>query len=115
MMTSQPVYKHHKFFEQEMNFISELIFARKAYVISIPEKGNYVCMQSSFLDEKRIKKMKPIENKDVHKTFLQNPLDFVIWNANDVNGYLSPWGKGLPSANLHVLVINASMCRSLRI
>ena len=83
----------------EISYILKLINMGKAYSVIIPDIGEFVCADYSI----NKKKLKPIVHDNVDE-FIKNKNDFVIWRPSN-DGYLSPWGKGLPSANLHVLCI----------
>lgn len=85
-------------FRKEINMVDVLISKNKAYSIDVPNKGTYICMTNDN------NKTRFIAHEDVI-TAKKN--DYVIWVPNSTHGVPSPWGQGLPSANLYVLVMNS--------
>lgn len=87
-------------FHQEVYFIEKMIRLNYAYVIDIPEKGSFVCMSN--LDKPNQVKINPIPHPEIDN-YKKNNTDFVIWIPDQEKGAVSPYGQGLPSANLYVL------------
>lgn len=83
----------------EISYIMKLIQDGKAYAVNIPDIGEFVCADYSV----NKKNLRPIVHNNV-ENFMKNKNDFVIWRPSH-DGYISPWGIGFPSANLHVLCI----------
>lgn len=83
----------------EISYIIKLINLRKAYIVNVPNIGDFVCADYTL----NKKNLTPISNNSV-ENFIKNKNDFVIWRPSS-DGDISPWGTGLPSANLHVLCI----------
>lgn len=79
----------------EIIFIKKMIARGVAYEVNIPDIGNFICCSE-------IKK-KTIPN-EVVTGYLRDPSDFVIWIPK-IDGVQSPWGYGIPSANLYVCCI----------
>ena len=88
---------------RELNHINNLLKKNFSYKVEVPSKGTYVCMSNNTDD---IRSPKAIQHDELCE-YLKKPKDFAIWIPSDNLGWNSPWGKGTPSANLYVLLLNA--------
>ena len=87
-------------YNYEINYINNMIRSNNAYIIHVPNKGQFVCYKSNGKRKNQYIKL-------IDTTFLQNEDDFVIWKSTN-DGYEAPWGGiGLPTANFFVLCLYA--------
>lgn len=84
-------------YNYEIDFINRMIRSNSAYVVHVPQKGQFVCCKSE--DERQKQCIKHLD-----QSFLQNENDFVIWRSTD-EGFETQWGTGLPTANFFVLCL----------
>ena len=91
-------------YEKEIIYIYKLISNNSAYTVYNKKLNNtYVCAKYNYFQPKQ----QPImnDNPDI-SDYLENYNDFIIWYPNEQEHSVNtPWGKGIPSANLYVCCI----------
>jgi cysteinyl-tRNA synthetase len=87
----------------EISYISNMIYRSKAYTIDIPNIGTFVLADSEYYNVRK----RPIQNEYIKDSLKKNVDDFVVWMPSYESKYCyeSPWGCGVPSANLYVCCI----------
>ena len=87
----------------EIKYISHMISKNRAYVVNVQDIGTFVLAESKYYNIRK----NPIKNDHIKDDLKNNENDFVIWvpAQNDEHCKNSPWGYGLPSANLYVCCI----------
>lgn len=91
-------------YANEIDYICKLICNNSAYIIYNKNLNNkYVCAKYNYFQPKQ----KPIMNNNPEiSDYLENNDDFIIWYPNEQEHSVdTPWGKGIPSANLYVCCI----------
>ena len=91
-------------YTNEIDYIYKLIYNNSAYLVYDKNLNKtYVCAKYNYFQPKQ----KPIMNNNTEiSDYLQNNDDFIIWYPNEQEYSVdTPWGKGIPSANLYVCCI----------
>ena len=95
------IYKdYYNMYFQEIYFIEKMLRMNEAYKVDLPNKGTYICMSNDYRPNQ--KRITPIKYEEVD-SLKKHSLDFVIWRPDIEKGAKSPYGQGVPSANLYVL------------
>jgi cysteinyl-tRNA synthetase len=87
----------------EIIYISHMISRGRAYTLNIPDIGEFVLAESKYYNIRK----RPIQNENIKDSFKKHEDDFVVWMPSKNNELYknSPWGNGVPSANLYVCCI----------
>jgi cysteinyl-tRNA synthetase len=86
--------------QEEFYYINKFISLGWAYTIYIDNVGEFIIAEYKYFDH-----IKNSIKYDIVKNKLRDQNDFVIWipkEENDNESFDSPWGYGIPSANLYV-------------